>query len=158
MKLYLVQHGVAAPKEADPERPLTAEGADAVRAMGDFLYAESRLVVPEILHSGKLRAAQTADILARCLNAAFLAGPDLKPADDPGLWSAHASARDDDVMLVGHLPHLDRLASLLLTGDPDTHVIRFHNAGVVCLASDGGWHLEWAVIPALLGAGRRSGP
>ena len=152
MRAYLVQHGEALPKAEHPDRPLSEKGAANVRKVGDFLYRHARIVVPEILHSGKLRAAETAELLARCLNAAYDVGPDLQPNDDPGLWSAHLAARREDVMLVGHLPHLDRLASLLLCGDPERSVVRFRNAGVVCLEceGDGAWQLDWAVTPDLL--------
>ena len=151
MHVYLVQHGEATAKEENPDRPLTEKGAAEVRAVGDFLYQHARLVVPEILHSGKLRAAETAKLLARCLNAAYDTGPDLQPNDDPGLWSAHLTARTRDIMLVGHLPHLERLASLLLCGDADRYVVTFRNAGVVCLEQDkeNAWHLNWAFTPDL---------
>jgi len=152
MLVYLVQHGEAVSKEEDPDRPLSGKGAADVRAVGDFLYQHARIVVHEILHSGKLRAAETAALLARCLNAAYDAGPDLQPNDDPGLWSAHLTAREKDVMLVGHLPHLERLASLLLCGDVNRGVVAFCNAGVVCLERDeeNAWHLNWAFTPTLL--------
>jgi len=152
MHIYLVQHGEAVSKEENPGRPLSEKGASDVRSIGDFLYQHARLLVPEILHSGKLRAAETAELLARCLNAAYDVGPDLQPNDDPGLWSAHLAARSKDVMLVGHLPHLERLASLLLCGDTNRRVVSFHNAGVVCLARDeeNTWYLDWAFTPALL--------
>jgi len=105
----------------------------------------------EVRHARILRAAETAELLARCLNAAYDVGPDLQPNDDPGVCSAHLSARNTDVMLVGHLPHLQRLASLLLCGDAERHVVAFRNAGVVCLGRDeeNAWHLNWAFTPDL---------
>lgn len=152
MRLYLVQHGEAKSSEEDPARPLSDRGAEACRKVGDFLYAEARLCVPEILHSGKLRAEQSAEIFARCLNGMYSAAPDLNPNDDPGLWSAHLAARNRDVMLVGHLPHLARLAGLLLTGDAGKQPAAFRNGGVVCLERDdaGAWHLQWMLTPELL--------
>jgi len=153
MRVYLVQHGEAVSEEENPERPLSEKGAADVRSVGDFLYRHARLLIPEILHSGKLRAAETAELLARCLNAVYDAGPDLQPGDDPARWSAHLTARSRDVMLVGHLPHLSRLAGLLLTGDPGQAPVAFKNAGVVCLESDpeGCWRLQWMITPGLLG-------
>ncbi|MGH2376556.1 MAG: hypothetical protein ACRDIC_24240 [bacterium] len=55
-------------------------------------------------------------------------------------------------MLVGHLPHLGRLASLLLVGTAERAVIRFQMGGVVCLARDdsGAWALEWMLVPELV--------
>jgi len=151
MRVYLVQHGEAVSKEENPDRPLSEKGASDVRSVGDFLYQHARLLIHEILHSGKLRAAETAELLARCLNATYDTGPDLQPNDDPGLWSEHLAARNKDVMLVGHLPHLERLASLLLCDDVDRCVVTFRNAGIVCLERDeeSAWHLNWAFTPAL---------
>ncbi len=152
MRVYLVQHGKALSKAEHPDRPLSEQGTNEVRAMADFLRRDGCVQVTDILHSGKLRAAQTAELFGRRLDAVCREAPDLQPNDDPGLWSAHLAARAEDVMLVGHLPHLERLASLLLCGEPDRGVVRFHNAGVVCLARDegGAWRLEWAITPELV--------
>jgi len=58
----------------------------------------------------------------------------------------------DNVMLVGHLPHLSRLSGLLISGDPDRKVIEFKNGGVVCLERDdeGNWSVVWIIIPQIL--------
>ena len=63
MKLYLVQHGEAEPKEANPERPLTEKGLSDVKKAASLL-ANSVLKVDMILHSGKKRAEQTARTIA----------------------------------------------------------------------------------------------
>jgi len=53
-------------------------------------------------------------------------------------------------MLVGHLPHLQRLAGLLLSGDAEREVIRFRNGGVICLEkTEQGWAICWQVNPTL---------
>ena len=153
MHVYLVQHGEALSSEENPARPLSAKGEENVRRMGDFLYKHSRLVVPEVLHSGKERTAQTAAILAGCHNAFFVAAASgLKPADDPALWALRLEPRSEDVMLVGHLPHLQRLAGLLLCNDEALPLIRFRNACVVCLERDEAraWHIKWMMTPELL--------
>ena len=56
---------------------------------------------------------------------------------------------NEDIMLVGHLPHLSRLSSLILTGDKDRNVIDFKMGGVVCLkkSEDGKWSVEWMITP-----------
>jgi phosphohistidine phosphatase len=54
-------------------------------------------------------------------------------------------------MLVGHLPHLSRLVSLLLTRNPKIQVVRFRNAGIVCLTQqEGKWAVDWVMQPGLL--------
>jgi phosphohistidine phosphatase len=57
------------------------------------------------------------------------------------------------VMVVGHLPHLGRLVSRLLGLDADRSVVRFQNAGVVCLDRDaaGSWSVRWVLPPELVG-------
>lgn len=53
-------------------------------------------------------------------------------------------------MIVGHLPHLSRLASSLLTGRQDAEVVGFQYGGVVCLErTNDGWKLGWMIVPDL---------
>ena len=54
-------------------------------------------------------------------------------------------------MLVGHLPFLDRLAGLLITGDAERFVVRFQKGGIVCLVrEDETWAVGWVVTPDLI--------
>ncbi len=55
-------------------------------------------------------------------------------------------------MLVGHLPHMGKLAALLVTGDADQALVTFKPGGVVCLARDdeGRWSLRWMVVPGIM--------
>ena len=63
MQVYLVQHGLAKSKDEDPERPLTAVGREEVERVARAAAAVA--VRPAaILHSGKARAEQTAEIFA----------------------------------------------------------------------------------------------
>ena len=41
----------------------------------------------------------------------------------------------DDLMLVGHLPHLAKLASILLTSEPDPQLIGFQQGALVALGT-----------------------
>jgi len=63
MLLYLVQHGEAKREEEDPARPLTDKGKSEVEKIASFI-AKTGIHIERILHSGKLRALQTAEILA----------------------------------------------------------------------------------------------
>jgi phosphohistidine phosphatase len=152
VELYLVQHGEAKPEEQDPARPLTDRGReDAARVAR--AAARSGLRVTAIHHSGKLRARQTAEILAAELKpekgVSQLDG--LAPNDDPHLAERVALRQSAPVLLVGHLPHLSRLASLLLVGDPSREIIAFRMGGMVCLdrGDEGLWRLRWALVPEL---------
>jgi phosphohistidine phosphatase len=51
-------------------------------------------------------------------------------------------------MLIGHLPHLGRLAALLLTGDADRSVVRFRQGGLVGVErTDTGWVVSVLLPP-----------
>src|SRR5438093_3900622 len=119
MRVYLVQHGKAKPAEEDPSRGLTGEGYAEVKQVADFL-AGLRITVSLIQHSGKKRAEETAHLLATSIR--WTAGPchttGLDPSDDPSVTANFLKVYTDDVLIVGHLPHLERLTSLLLTGCP----------------------------------------
>ena len=62
MKLYLVQHGDALAKDIDADRPLSEKGQSDVKRIASFLAG--RMEVSRVMHSGKTRAQQTAELLA----------------------------------------------------------------------------------------------
>jgi phosphohistidine phosphatase len=102
--------------------------------------------VSVIRHSGILRAAQTASILAEYLAplsaTAQYAG--LLPDDDPAIAKAEVEVANAPIMLVGHLPYMSRLASLLVTGDPERTVVEFSPPTMVCCVKEGGpWKIAW---------------
>lgn len=152
MRIYLVQHGKAVDKTAGQDRPLSAEGIQELEEMTDFLMERS-LRAAEVWHSGKTRARQTGEILARAFGGAVpltaRAGLDPKAEIKPMVKVLQACTAD--VVIVGHLPHLSKLAGALLAGNAEAEPVAFRNAGVVCLEkSANGWQLCWAVTPELL--------
>jgi len=153
MRLYLIQHGKAAAKEQDPDRPLTPEGRAQVEQVARFLRPLA-LRVDCLWHSGKARAQQTAEIVAGAL--AIGEGPTardgLAPNDNVALLRDELAVANDETMIVGHMPFVSRLATLLLTGYESPPVVSFTNAGVVCLSrtGDNRWQVEWIVTPELL--------
>ena len=156
MDVYLMQHGEAVSAEVDPDRPLTPEGIAHVSAVAAHAAA-CGVRVDRVVHSGKTRAAQTAAILAGALGCPdVLAAHGLKPNDDvvaAGLALIHRDA-PGSLALVGHLPFLDRLASLLVTGNPEASVVAFRNAGLVHLvprAAAAGYAVASVLTPELAG-------
>jgi len=151
MRIYLAQHGLAKDKSEDAERPLSDQGREDIARVAGFLSLFEKPRPARIGHSGKLRARQTAEMFAEGWgNLPVEAMPDLDPNADPSMWLAHLASIDEDLMLVGHLPHLQRLAGMLLAGNADREVIRFRNGGVVCLEqSENGWSVCWQVNPTL---------
>ena len=161
MRVYLVQHGEAKREEEDPARPLTERGRREVEAVARFL-SEVGVRVDRILHSGKLRAAQTAEILGRHLKPAggVEEAEGLEPLADPGAWARRLGEAGEELMLVGHLPHLARLASLLTAGRNDVEVMKFRYGAVACLEKAEGnrWSILWIVRPDTIPEGfKRSG-
>jgi phosphohistidine phosphatase len=153
MKLYLVQHAKAAPKEIDPERALTEQGRQELQKVAAFIKPLD-LSVDYQWHSGKKRAAQTAELLVEVIkiNQAEAARDDIGPTDDVTALSDELNHLRQDVMIVGHLPFLSKLTSLLLTGSESADVVAFKNSGIVCLnrSEANRWQLNWVVIPELL--------
>ncbi|UCG52098.1 MAG: phosphohistidine phosphatase SixA [Candidatus Latescibacterota bacterium] len=152
MNLYLVQHGQAKSDAEDPARPLTHEGVKAVERVAAWI-AKAGVSVTEIRHSGKKRAEQTAGVFARHLLPVkgLKAHTGLSPKDDVRPLADALKEHRDSIMVVGHLPFLNRLAGLLIAGDPDREVVRFENGGVVCLVGEGvDWRVAWISTPNLL--------
>lgn len=148
-KVYFVQHGIALSKEADPERPLSEAGRVEVERVAAHL-ARHGIVVRAIRHSGKLRARQTAELLADHLEVAEVtAVPAMNPNDDA--WELLKRLETDGEMFVGHLPHLQHVVSRLAGGSGSHPVVRFRNAGVVCMEVAGGTGtIQWAITPDLI--------
>jgi phosphohistidine phosphatase len=153
MFLYLVQHGEAKREEEDPLRGLTEKGTREVSRVAAFV-AGIPVKPLRIYHSGKTRAGQTAAIFAQTVKPpdGVVETDALSPTDDPRVWHGRLLEMKDDVMLVGHLPHLARLAGLLFSGDRGVAALNFKMGGVVCLERDeaGPWLIEWMVIPEII--------
>jgi phosphohistidine phosphatase len=145
MAMYFVQHGLALAKEADPKRALSAEGRKEIECISAHL-SRVGLAVKRVFHSGKTRAWETAQIFAEQIGdgrTGEISG--MGPKDDVREFAA---ALEDDAMYVGHLPHMERLVSYLVTGREDPAVVKFSNGGVVCVEKDGaGFHIEWYLRP-----------
>jgi phosphohistidine phosphatase len=105
-------------------------------------------------HSGKARALQTAEVLAAYVGPGGLvvehAG--LGPKDDPQSILGRIDRTESDLAIVGHLPHLSRLAALLLLGKDRIEPVAFERGGVVAFekSESGQWQICWVVKPTLL--------
>lgn len=151
MRLYLVQHAEAKREEEDPERPLMEEGRKDIERMAKLLR-ERGVRVKRILHTDKKRAVQTAQVLARHLEPTETETTDkLGPLDDASVWEERLTHLDEDLMLVGHMPHLGNLSSRLLSGDERVRV-GFKPGSVACLERDvsSSWSLRWMLTPEVI--------
>jgi phosphohistidine phosphatase len=150
--VYLVRHGQAVPGVVDPARPLTESGRQSVEEMAGWAVAAG-IHVEQILHSGKLRAEQTAEILAGHLkpSQATAATDGLRPNDDVAYAEDLILTRRGPLMLVGHLPNLGRLASHLVLGDADRPLVELATAAVVTLVRrEDGWRIACVNRPLRL--------
>src|SRR5262245_16789387 len=98
-----------------------------------------------IWHSGKLRARQTADAFLRACNplAEFGAIRGLQPTDPPGWIRDLVNQEVRDVMLVGHMPQLPRLLTLLVSGN-EAVLLDYPLHGLVALEQVGErWEERW---------------
>jgi phosphohistidine phosphatase len=153
MFLYLVQHGDAKREEEDPSRPLSYKGIEDVKKVASFI-SRLDITVEEVLHSSKLRAKQTAEILSDSLliTKGISETKGLAPLDEPNIWAEKLKTKTHSLMLVGHLPHLGKLSSFLLSGDKEKSIIAFKMGGVVCIKRDdaGIWTLQWMITPEIV--------
>jgi phosphohistidine phosphatase len=98
-----------------------------------------------IWHSGKLRAKQTAEPFLRLCNplAEFSAIRGLQPTDPPGSIKDLVTGDQREVMLVGHMPNLPRVLTLLVRGD-DSSLLSFPLHGAIALEPVGEhWVERW---------------
>lgn len=148
-----MQHGKPLSKEENPDKPLSEEGRRDVGKMASLLQSCTPLP-REILHSGKTRAEQTAEIIASKLgpgvNVCKKRG--LAPLDDVRGIGETLGQEVKDIMIVGHLPHLARLTSFLLGGGGLHGLVRFQQGGIVCLEREdaANWSILWMVVPEMM--------
>jgi phosphohistidine phosphatase len=155
MDLYLMQHGEATTETENPERPLTEAGRAAVRRVSARASAAG-VQVGVCVHSGKLRAAQSAELFMGQLGgqSEVVAREGLAPKDAvaPTAQWLRTTAEHEAIAVIGHLPFLDRLASLLVADDEESQVVRFQMGGLVKLEPKDvgeGFAIAWVLPPEL---------
>ena len=151
VRLFLMQHGEAKSEAEDPERSLTVRGEEETKRISG---AAKRLGIrpSRIYHSGKRRAEQTAAIIARAIDLSAQLGQGLNPNDDVRPWVEQISREAEDLMIVGHLPFLEKLASFLVCGDERRKAVLFRYSAIVCLEKKegGGWAFDWILKPEMV--------
>ena len=150
MKAYLVRHARPVDATVDPKRPLSEEGIMEIEKVAGHLASRGDVRPEVIIHSGKARARQTAEILASKLDP-----PDgireergMRPGDPVEGWDAYLAALPG-AMLVGHMPFMGLLSCELTRGLVCGWNTEFRTAEVSCYehAGDGGWNLLWHIAP-----------
>jgi len=153
MKVYLIRHGDAVSSHIDPERPLSKQGREDVGKIASFV-SNLNIHVEHIWHSGKSRAAQTAEIIAVAISAekGCSARDGLSPNADASNIADEIDAYDTDLMIVGHLPFLWNLISLMAAGRETADIAAFSAGAIACLTrrDPGLWRIDWLITPGLL--------
>ncbi len=153
MKLYLLQHAESCSKDVDPKRPLTGRGLADAQRLAAFLKGAG-VRVGRVIHSEKLRAVQTAEIMAGSIAPGVTPESSgiIDPNDSPKAFDWQSNGWDRDTLVVGHLPFLAKLVSHLVIGDEERTLAHFQPGTLVCLERDeeGRWRIGWMLRPALL--------
>lgn len=140
--VVLMRHGEALSPHVDAERGLSPRGVDRARATARRLRDVAH---PELIeHSGLVRAAQTAALLAEEWGApagSVSERSGIRPESDPEPVARELAAAGPDVALVSHLPFVPRLAALLSGGVYSGHS-GLEDAGAIVLRGAG---REWTV-------------
>ncbi len=137
MKIFLVQHADAVPKEADAERPLSEKGKAQAKRAADFL--KKIPFYPDIiLHSDKKRSIETAEVICFALGGVRMELRErMGPNDDIAAIQSEITASKKSIMVVGHQPFLGKLASALLGAVDGRQVVDIANASPLILARAG---------------------
>jgi len=151
--LYLVRHADALDFENDALRPLSPRGRDQVRALGKFFRANNAFRPDQLWHSRLLRARETAELLAEHakLAAPLIETAALEPEASPRTIAQKLRRADRSIAIVGHNPHLELLASLLVLGAAEPVAFVMKKCAALALdRDDERWVVRWHVSPDLL--------
>ena len=153
MKLYLVQHGEACSKQDDPERPLTENGKADANRLAVFLR-QAGVKVDNVVHSGKLRAEQTAARLVNAIapGAKIEVHDAISPNDNPITFAIRLKELPGDSLIVSHLPFIPGLIAHLVVGNKNSLITAYTPGTVACLEftpEKNNWSLNWMIRPEL---------
>ena len=155
MRLYIVQHGDAVPKDIDRDRPLSEQGRADIERLAGWL-AKRNVSVAKMLHSGKTRAEETANLLRPVLQSpgGFLQGQGLGPNDSPEAFLRQLHHVDEDILIASHMPFVARTVSQALTGAPDRQLVEFLPGSIAGIerGGDASWRMFLFLRPDLLSA------
>ena len=149
--LYILQHGEAVPKEIQPDRPLSEQGIRDIRILA--LHMQNMGVqLGNVFHSGKLRAQQSARLVAETISADIqpVKTEGLNPNDDPMVIVGDIERMDANILLVGHMPFVSRLCSTLLTGTTAAEFASVPGTLFCLEKADGKWRLAYMLRPDFL--------
>jgi len=151
LNLYILQHGEAVPREIDPERPLSEHGNRDIRILA--LHMQNMGVqLGNIFHSGKLRAEQSARLIAETLSPEILPvkTEGLNPNDDPAVIIGDIEQMNENILIASHMPFVSRLCSTLLTGTIEAEFASVPGTLFCLEKADDKWRLAYMLRPDFL--------
>ena len=151
MSLYILQHGEAEPKEVDPDRPLSEQGVRDIRILAMHMQ-NMDIKLGKIFHSGKLRAEQSARLIADVVSPEIepVQTNGLSPNDDPSVIANEIGQMNENILLASHMPFVSRLCSSLLTGSDDAEFASMPGTLFCLEKSDNKWRLAYMLRPDFL--------
>jgi len=151
LNLYILQHGEAVAKEIDPERPLSEHGNRDIRILA--LHMQNMGVqLGNIFHSGKLRAEQSARLIAETLSPEILPvkTEGLNPNDDPAVIIGDIEQMNENILIASHMPFVSRLCSTLLTGTTEAEFASVPGTLFCLEKAEDKWRLAYMLRPDFL--------
>lgn len=149
MTLHIVRHGDAVGPDIDPQRPLSRHGVDEITSVATALAARG-VSVERVVHSGKVRAQQTAEILAERLAPKTIPQhlPGLNPNDDPESVVTYVNAETEDTLIAGHMPSVGLIVRTLVPS-ASMEYMNFATGMAVTLIRDARemWRISGKVTP-----------
>jgi phosphohistidine phosphatase len=148
-----MRHGEALSASENSERPLSIHGQEDVARLAQYLKA-CDIQIPQILHSPRARAKQTATIVSEAMDNSRLVEAEhgLDEADALDYVLEQIPNWHEDTLLVGHLPFMSQLVSQLVLHNPDSPIVTFAPATIVCLEplEAQRWIVKWSVSPQIM--------
>jgi phosphohistidine phosphatase len=151
LNLYILQHGEAVPKEIDPERPLSEHGNRDIRILARHMQ-NMGVQLGNVFHSGKLRAEQSARLIAETLSPEIqpVQTEGLNPNDDPAVIIGDIEQLNENILIATHMPFVSRLCSTLLTGTTDAEFASIPGTLFCLEKADNKWRLAYMLTPDFL--------
>ena len=102
-----------------------------------------------VVDDSKLARKKIIELLNKIDSIETIEAENLEPLADPKIWAEKLRDIKENVIIVGHLPHLSKLLTEL-TGSKEK-VVKFRYSGVVCLERENGnYKILWFVRPDII--------
>lgn len=153
MKLYLIRHGESISSDLGAEKTLSPTGHKEISQLAHYL-AKLNLSVDLILHSEKLRAKQTANLLTTAFSYKknMQSCSQLNPEGSVLSFLEKIYPLQGNILIVSHMPFLGKLASHLVVGNENQDILAFKTGTIACFEqlTDFAWIIQWVLYPTLV--------